>query len=415
MALDYMQMLLGPIYYDLTDLRFNNQYGFHLSNQQLIEYKQFKNRAVTNHATGFVSLPLLSFNSQHVFYVAGQALCSLAITYLNTVVADMEENNSTVVERQFSDMLDARVYSELEGSMRIENIPTTRTKMEQIRNGMPPADKNEFIARNMMEAIKFICQKPAFNKENLKKLYDILSKDCLEDDQVFNGYYRDDIVRIDDYEGCPADKIDACMESMFDFVNWNLDGHDKAIMVLLPHICHYYVLYVHPYFDYNGRTARMVSLWINYLAGREDVGPMFISEAINDDRKKYYESLRNTRDMDNDISYFLIYILNTSIRYSMIYRNLDWIVDESLQRGITLTRLERVYIKKILMGSGGGYFDHKKFTRMANVDISKQAALRALNKLVEYGILSSVINQKNVKLFKLNENCVKYSNDFLDK
>ena len=30
-------------------------------------------------------------------------------------------------------------------------------------------------------------------------------------------------------------------------------------------IVQYYILYIHPYFDFNGRTARMAFIWILYL------------------------------------------------------------------------------------------------------------------------------------------------------
>lgn len=80
-----------------------------------------------------------------------------------------------------------------------------------------------------------------------------------------------------------------------------------------------------------------------------------------------------------------------------------------LKKGITLTNYEKAYIKKILLGAEEGYFDYKKFLSIANIDISKQAALKALNKLVEYGILTSIINDKKSKLFKLNDKFVKYN------
>lgn len=68
----------------------------------------------------------------------------------------------------------------------------------------------------------------------------------------------------------------------------------------------------------------------------------------------------------------------------------------------------KAYVKKILIGAEEGYFDYKEYLAIANMDISKQAAFKALNKLVEYGILLSMINDKKVKLFKLNNEFVKY-------
>ncbi len=75
------------------------------------------------------------------------------------------------------------------------------------------------------------------------------------------------------------------MDSLFAFVNENLKN--PKLKFFLPQLAHYYLLYVHPYFDYNGRTARMVSLWLYFLTG--NVYPSFISEGI--DLKKRLLSL----------------------------------------------------------------------------------------------------------------------------
>lgn len=403
-------MLFGPMYYDTKDLRYNNVYKFFLSNQQLIEYKQYKKQLIQNRDKKIVTVDLKSFNSDYIFFVNGQCLLNLQLTYLRMMQDDFQNFQSTVVQRNLYDILWARVYSELEGSMNLENVPTTRTRLEQIKKGSEPRDKNEIIAKDMLDAIEFILSKPKFNKENLYELYSILSHDCLEDNQKLNGnFYRNDSVYIGDYEGCSFEKIDDCMNSLFAFVGNNLNNKASDVKEYLAHICHYYILYIHPYFDYNGRTARMVSFWISILQDDFSTAPLFISEAINDDKKRYYDALSETRDMENDMTYFLIYIMNTSIRYSLLYKNLNYISDEMLKKGITLTNYEKAYIKKILLGAEEGYFDYKKFLSIANIDISKQAALKALNKLVEYGILTSIINDKKVKLFKLNDKFVKYN------
>lgn len=410
MEVDYLKILLDDVYYTETDLRYNNVFGFKFSNKQMAEYKEFKTRLLKEKNENVISLGLKSFNSDYVFLTLGKCLCNLQKAYLNLLLDDVNENNSTVVERNMAEILEARVYSELEGSMSIENVPTTRTRLDQIKKGAKPANKNEVIAKNMLKAIDFILDRPTFNKENLHKLYEILSDGCLENEQMLNGgYYRDGDVYIDKYDGCPADKIDDCMNSLFDFVAAQIQNNSSIIKTFLPHICHYYVLYVHPYYDYNGRTARMVSLWISILSGVPHILPLFLSEAINDDRMNYYRALRETRNMDNDLTYFIVYVLNVAIRYSLVYKNLDFVTDELLKEGTTLSHIERVYVKKILFGAGNGYFDYKKFLEIANVDISKQAALKALNKLVEYGVLSSKINDKKVKLFRLENKWMKYS------
>lgn len=405
--MDYQSILFGDIYYNSTDLRYNNQYKYFFSNKQLNEYKQFKLDLIEKSNKNIKALNLKSFNSKYLYYVNGKCLLSLIKDYLQIVLNDLNETHSTIVSRNYSDILYARIYSEVEGTLNVENVPTTRTRIDQIRKGASLNSKNDIIIKNMLNGFQFIFETPIFNKNNLHKLYCILSNGCLEPDQELNGsYYRNDAVYIDNYEGCPIGLIEECMNSLFDFVNINL--HIDQFQALLPHICHYYILYIHPYFDFNGRTARMVSLWISLLTGKESFLPLYMGEAINDNKNQYYEALTETRNMDNDISYFLIYVMNTAINYSLTYRNLEYISVELMKKGITLSSLEKVYIKKLILKAKTDSFDYKRFLKYANVDISKQAALKALNKLEEYGILSSFINDKKVKLFNIKDKMIKY-------
>ena len=43
-----------------------------------------------------------------------------------------------------------------------------------------------------------------------------------------------------------------------------------------------------------------------------------MSEAINDSKNDYYNAITNTREARNDLTYFLGYILETSIKYSFV-------------------------------------------------------------------------------------------------
>jgi Fic family protein len=59
---------------------------------------------------------------------------------------------------------------------------------------------------------------------------------------------------------------------------------------------------------------------------------LFISEAINDNKKQYYEAISNTRNTNNDLTYFLSYILETANKYSLLYKNL-----EEIQKHVKIT------------------------------------------------------------------------------
>ena len=310
--------------------------------------------------------------------------------------------------RNIEDLTLSRFFSEIEGSLNIENVPTTRKRIAEICEKNVLQDENDKIIKNMVDAVNFIItEKPEFNKDNLKKLYDILSCDSLEEDKQLRegAYYRHDKVYIDIYEGAEHTLIEECMNSMFSFAN--NPENIKKLDNLLPYICHYYILYIHPYFDYNGRTARMVSFWLRYI--NNIIGaPIFMSEAINENKGDYYRAITNTRNTNNDLTYFLLYIVETSIKYSLVYKNLEEIKNELSKTGDTLTSTEWGYVKKILIHNSENFFNYKMFTEYINSKITKQGALKILDNLTEYEILTKSKNKKNEVIYKFNPDKITY-------
>ena len=176
--------------------------------------------------------------------------------------------------------------------------------------------------------------------------------------------------------------------------------------MLLPHICHYYLLYIHPYFDYNGRTARMVSYWV-YLLSDSSYFPPIVSEAINQKKNKYYRALEETRDSHNDITYFLIFIFKASCEYFLCYKNIELIDQHAKNVGILLTETEKNYLKKILI-TYKGVFSYNDFLINCNIEMTKQGALKILNKFVACGALKETPTPSKMKLFDINEKVVDY-------
>lgn len=305
------ELVFGDNYYSIEDLRYNQKLGIMFSKDELSEFLAEKDSLIDEVAGRIKKLPLKTFNSKYCFYVKGAYLAEKIDQYLSTYLEDLELYKQPIFNRHFDDMLMSRLYSEVEGTLNVENVNTTHKRVKEIFQKQELKDRNDVIIKNMFDAITYIFNdRPAFNKENLFKLYSLLSKDCLdEEDKLKEGeYYRDDTVSVGDFDGAPVSMIDECMNSLFDFVQSY--ENIKKYGLLIPHICHYYILYVHPYFDYNGRTARMVSFWLN-LIYEITAAPMFISEAINDNKKDYYRAIINTRLTHNDLTYFLGYILES--------------------------------------------------------------------------------------------------------
>ena len=402
------QLIIGENYYSINDLRYNQKIGFLLSKNEFEEFLAAKDALIAGGYECIKTLPLKTFNSKYCFYVKALYLLQTHREYLRLLISDLELNQASLFNRNVEDMITSRLYSEIEGTLNIENIPTTHRHIVEISKSENLTEQNDIIVKNMLNAMLFIVnEKPAFNKENLRKLYLILSNDCLPKELQIKEerYYRDDKVYIGAFEGAPVEAIDECMDSLFAFASdpESLKAHDD----LLPYICHYYILYVHPYFDYNGRTARMVSFWLSYIHNIA-TAPYFMSEAINESKNDYYKAITDTRNTNNDLTYFLGYILETSIKYSFVYKNLEEIRKTLSKTGDSLTSTEWVYVKKILVHNSEDYFNYKMFLQYINTKMTRQGALKILNNLHSYEILLKTTNKKGDMIFKLNQEFITY-------
>lgn len=404
---NYEHILLKAIeenhFFTNEDLRMNRKYNILFESHELKEYLLFKDNYSCEKK---VELPLVPFNSLKMYYFKTNELNTFLDEYLEFINNDLIEKESTIISDNYEDIIVSRMASELDGTLRIEGVNTTRRQMMDIYNNIKKTlDSNDIIIRNMIKGFEFIAKKPEFNKENLITLYNILSNDCLTEETKLDGkYYRLDRVYVGDHEGCPAEKIDGCMDSLYKYVNAEI--HKRNFY--LPFIAHYYMIYIHPYYDYNGRTARMVSLWVSLLSNMHDLLPTFISEAINDDKNNYYKAIDNSRFSHNDLTYFISYLLNLSNKYYLVYKNINVIKAELAFVGESLSPTESYYLKRIMINSKKGWFNYRGFIDFCKIDITKQGALKILNKLLNYELLVSRNNSKNEKIFMINEEKILY-------
>lgn len=408
---DYKEILnyqINKRYLNARELEYGNDPFFGLSPYEYEEYLAYLEDNALDKKP-FNVYPLRTFNSKRLYLCVCEELRNIYRDMFHLIKEDMLETGSLLSEWESFDFDRSRIFSEIEGSLNVENVPTTRRRVrELLEKKIEPANKNDVIIRNMGKGIDFVRSKPPFSKENLRKLYDLLTEGCLEEDEKLRPgeYYRYDGVEVDNYQGCPVGQIEECMDSLFAYVNGLLDKADDTFSFILPHICHYYIIYIHPYFDYNGRTARMVSFWI-YLLISHDLFPPLISEMINQTKSDYYRSIRNSRNAHNDLTYFVLYLLKGTVSYYLNYKNLEHISQESKNRGIQLTEAELNYLKCILFSSKGA-FNYLDFLKFSHISISKQGALKTLNRLIEAGGLVEISSKSKTKLFSINDAMIKY-------
>ena len=171
--------------------------------------------------------------------------------------------------------------------------------------------------KNLYNGYRYIYEDREINKENLKKLYMILSKNLLskEDKQNMGAFYRNDPVYIyfsknmdiEPDTGVPANELEKYMKEYFDYVNSNNKLSCNTDYFIKSQIMHFQLVAIHPYYDINGRTSRTTSMW--YLLNNEVYPYIIFNRGISLNKNLYYKIIRYVKKYKN-VTFFLNYMLD---------------------------------------------------------------------------------------------------------
>ncbi len=201
-------------------------------------------------------------------------------------------------------------------SSQLEGATTTRVAAKQmIRSGRLPGDRSEQMILNnyrAMETIRRIKDRPLTVKV-LLDLHHILVNDTLDNKSAAGRLRRaDEIVRVEDlynevlHEPPPADQLHKRLKKMCDFANGKTPSY-FVHPVIRAIILHFWLAYVHPFVDGNGRCARSLFYWSMLRQGYWLCEFISISELIKKAPIKYGKAFLHTETDENDLTYFILY------------------------------------------------------------------------------------------------------------
>ena len=189
--------------------------------------------------------------------------------------------------------------------------------------------REHFEVVNHQEAIEFV-ESLASEDYVLNKL-DVLSVHHLVLQKIendFSGKLRTSGVRISGANFVPPNalKVDEFVEELINFAN-----NSEIDILIKSAIFHHRFVWIHPFFDGNGRTARLL---LNLILMKSGFPPAII---LKNDRKKYYDALNQANNQDYSKLLLLIlqavertldiYLGNLNNTYDQ-YQNISTIVSE---------------------------------------------------------------------------------------
>jgi Fic family protein len=148
--------------------------------------------------------------------------------------------------------------------------------------------KDHLEAKDHHEALEMVYElishdvKPTVSEHLIRTLHQLVVK---KTDEEFAGKYRTSNVYIGGAEHTPPDALQVPSD-MKKLMGWFAKEHKVMHPIELAALLHHKFVYIHPFFDGNGRTARLLMNIAIMRAGYP------LAVILKNDRQKYYRALQ---------------------------------------------------------------------------------------------------------------------------
>ncbi|MCY4523444.1 MAG: Fic family protein, partial [Halobacteriovoraceae bacterium] len=304
--------------------------------------------------------------------------------------------SKTVFKNKF--LANARIEEAITSAI-YEGANSTRAKAKQfIADDKEPQNKDEWMLLNSYRAMNWIKEhsNQRVTHDLILEIHQIVTKNTLEgDDSNFSGKYRDDDVMVGNHKGVHQSRVKPALDEAIDLVVNNkrfLHGLLKGI------ILHYFIGYIHPFFDGNGRTARALFYFKCIKNDLKFVELLSISAYLKGHGKRYEKAFDLAIKYDLDITYFIDFCLESlifalekvdqKINYLL---KIDGIKDKYNLNSNQVSLLQRLALNKFV---GITSEQHAK-----NIERSREPARQELKDLCHKGFLREKKQGKKIRYF----------------
>jgi len=260
------------------------------------------------------------------------------------------------------------------------DIMVRRKDKQEVLNYLEALEKiPEFIKYHPLTAIDFL------------KIHKIITDKTLENPED-EGVFRNREVYVGNrftgevvYRPPFTDEVPLLVDN---FLNWfNSKEIDEIDSVIHAGITHYEIVRIHPFIDGNGRTARVMATLVLYKRGFDVKRFFTLDDYYDHDRNSYYEALKNIDQKSLDLTGWLEYFTEgvavsiKAVKDKVIGLSKD--IKFLKERGqIALTERQMKIVEHLIQNN------RVTATSVSKIfGISRQAALKEMNKLVDLEVI----------------------------
>lgn len=207
----------------------------------------------------------------------------------------------------------------------------------------------------------------------------------------------------------PQDK-DEILDLLSNFLeHFNLNQNEIPPLINLA-ILNYQFESIHPFYDGNGRTGRILNILFLIINDLLDIPILYLSSYINENKSEYYKLLNTvnkTDEWEDWILYILKAIEETSVLTIVKINSIKKLLDETIE--VAKVKAAKIYRKELIELLFEQPYSKIDFV-VTRLGVERKAGSRYLKKLEEIGILESqkigretiYINSKLIEILKNN-------------
>lgn len=372
----------------------------HITNLKKLKYKypdDFEEFINILKSSFYEKLPLNDFDGKNLVY-----LTSCTGVNLEAVKLLFTAQNSVYAANA--------VEEEIVATSAIESIDFDRSSVRSIMLGNAPKDNQENRIYGLKLGFEFISNRHNhITEENIHKLYMMAIGNFLEgDDRLRDGeFYRHDDVYVVGgdgvvHRGIGSGKLSGYMKQFVDFANAD-DGINDLLKAAM---LHFDIAYLHPYFDGNGRMARLLHMWFLIQKGYGSTLFVPMSSYIEKSGGKYYDAytlVENNARLAGvtDVTPFLIYFIKNvydEMKPDAVKTDLTERYNEILRSGEVTVKEAKLW-QFVLSTYGGEGFTTKQLEKDFG-DAAFATVRKFALKFSEFGLLDAQ-EMKNKVIYRI--------------
>ena len=288
------------------------------------------------------------------------------LNYVSDIMKKMGEANYFESLNRYPELRGKSRIKSIHSSLAIENNQLSLFQVEDVINGKPVMGEQKDIqeVKNAYEAYKQIDTINPYSVKDLKKIHGILTFLVEKDAGKFRNHGEavyDGDAQI--FMAPPHRLVPSLMNNLFD---WMKEAKDIINPLILSSIFHYEFVFIHPFHDGNGRTAR---LWQTAILSHWEKSFMYlpIEGMIKKNQEEYYTAIQNCNNAGESTEFieFMLKIIEEAVDgtileqqettqekiINLIKKNPS-ITQEQMAKVLDLTRDGVSYNIKVLKGNG---------------------------------------------------------------